>query len=325
MTLIRLCAKSFLLFALISQICTNGWAQNYPTKAVRYLVTDSAGGFADALARTVAAGLTEVFGQQVVVENRTGAGGNIAATYASKMPPDGYLLLQVSQTHTVNVTLYRGLQYDLVRDFAPVTRVGTSPGIVIVHPSLPVKSIAELVKLAKAKPGVITYASAGSGTPTYVAPELFKMMAAVDILHVPYRGGGEAITAVMSGETSVYFAPVTTGLPAVRSGRLRPLAVTSTQRLATMPEIPTIAESGYPGYESGFWYGLMVPSKTPKETIAAIRDATVAALKRPEMVRRFQDMVVTPVNEQPEEFSAFIKSEIEKWGKIIRATGLTAN
>jgi tripartite-type tricarboxylate transporter receptor subunit TctC len=325
MAILRSCAKLLMLICVIWQFAANSWAQNYPVKVVRYLVTDSAGGFADALGRIVAAGLTEVFGQQVIVDNRTGAGGNIAAAIAAKAPADGYMVLQVSQTHTVNVTLYRNLSYDLVRDFAPVTRIGTSPAIVIVHPSLPVTSIAELVKLAKAKPGAITYASAGSGTPTFVSAELFKTMAGVDILHVPYRGGGEAITAVVSGETPVYFAPLSTGLPQVRSGRLRPLAVTSAKRLPLLPELPTIAESGYPGFESGFWYGLMVPAKTPKEIIATIREATVAALKRPDVSKRMQDIVVTPIGDPPEEFAEFIKSEIEKWGKIIRATGLTAN
>lgn len=318
-------AKLLLLVGLISQFAANGWAQIYPTKIVRYVVSDSAGGFADALARVVAAGLTDVLSQQVIVENRTGAAGNIAAAYAAKAPADGYTLLQLSQTHTVNFTLYRNLQYDLLRDFAPVTRISTSPAVVTVHPSLPVRSIAELVKLAKTRPGVITYASAGTGTPTYIAAELFKTMAGVDMLHVPYRGGGEAITAVISGETPVYFAPITTGLAPIRAGRLRPLAVTSARRLPLLPELPAIAESGYPGYEAGVWYGLVVPAKTPKETITAIREATVAVLKRPEVVKRMQDMVVTPVGDQPEEFAAFIKSEIDKWGKIIRAMGLTAN
>ena len=325
MAMLRSCVKLLMLICLIWQFAADSYAQNYPAKVIRYLVTDSAGGFADALGRIVAAGLTEVFGQQVIVENRAGAGTTIGTAIGAKAPADGYTVVQVSQTATVNVTLYRNLSYDLVRDFAPVTRVGTSPAIVIVHPSLPVKSIADLVKLAKARPGAITYASAGSGTPTFVTAELFKTVAGVDILHVPYRGGGEAITAVASGETPLYFAPPATGLPHVRSGRLRPLAVTSAKRLPSMPELPTIAESGYPGFESGFWYGLMVPAKTPKETIAAIREATVAVLKRPDAIKRMDDIVVTPVGDQPEEFAAFIKSEIEKWGKIIRATGLTAN
>jgi tripartite-type tricarboxylate transporter receptor subunit TctC len=325
MAMLRSCAKLLVLICLTWQFSANAWAQNYPAKVIRYVVTDSAGGLADALGRIVAAGLTEVFGQQVLVDNRTGAGGNIAAAFAAKAPADGYMVLQISQTHTANVTYYRNLSYDLVRDFAPVTQIGSSPAIVVVHPSLPVKSITELVKLAKAKPGAITYASAGSGTTTFTSGELFKSVAGVDMLHVPYRGGGEAITAVVSGETPVYFAPLSAGLPQVRAGRLRPLAVTSTKRLSLMPELPTVAESGYPGFESGFWYGLVVPAKTPRETIATIREATVAALKRPEVSKRMQDIVVAPVGDQPEEFAAFVKSEIEKWGKIIRATGLTAN
>lgn len=318
-------AKLLLLIGLISQFAANGWTQNYPSKLVRYVVADSAGGFADAVGRSVAAGLTEIFGQQVLVENRTGAGGNIGAAYAAKAPADGYLMLQLSQAHTVNVTLYRHLAYDLLRDFAAVTRVGSSPTIVVVHPSLPVKSIAELVKLARAKPGAITYASAGSGTMTFVSAELFKTVAAVDVMHVPYRGGGEAITAVISGETPLYFAPLSTGLPPVRAGQLRALAVTSRERLPMAPELPTVAESGYPGFESGVWFGLMVPAKTPKETIATIRQATVGALDRPEVRKRMQNIGFTPITDQPDEFTAFIKSEIQKWGKIIRAAGLTAD
>jgi tripartite-type tricarboxylate transporter receptor subunit TctC len=318
-------AKLLLLLALGSQLAAEGWAQNYPSRLVRYVVADSAGGFADAVGRSVAAGLTDVFGQQVIVENRTGAGGNIGAAYAAKAPPDGHLMLQLSQAHTVNVTLYRNLSYDLLRDFAAVTRVGSSPTIVVVHPSLPVKSIAELVKLAKARPGAITYASAGSGTMTFVSAELFKTVAKIDVMHVPYRGGGEAITAVMSGESPVYFAPLSTGLPPVRAGQLRALAVTSRERLAMAPEFPTVSESGYPGFESGVWFGLMVPAKTPKETVAAIRQATVSALDRPDVRKRLLNIGFTPVVDQPDEFTVFIKSEIEKWGKIIRAAGLKAD
>jgi tripartite-type tricarboxylate transporter receptor subunit TctC len=206
-----------------------------------------------------------------------------------------------------------------------VTRVGSSPTIVVVHPSLPVKSIAELVRLAKARPGAITYASAGSGTMTFVSAELFKTVAKIDVMHVPYRGGGEAITAVMSGESPVYFAPLSTGLPPVRAGQVRALAVTSRERLAMAPEFPTVSESGYPGFESGVWFGLMVPAKTPKETVAAIRQATVSALDRPDVRKRLLNIGFTPVVDQPDEFTVFIKSEIEKWGKIIRAAGLKAD
>lgn len=322
---IRSRANLLLLIGLSCQFAANGWAQNYPTKTVRYLVSDSAGGLADAVGRIVAAGLAEVFGQQVVVDNRTGGGGNIAATIAVKAPADGYTVFQMSQTLTVNATLYRRLPYDLMRDFAPVTRLGWSPAIIIIHPSLPVKSIAELVKLAKARPGAINFASAGPGTPTFLAPELFKKLAGIDLVHVPYRGGGEAITAVISGETPLYFAPLSTGLPPVRAGRLRALAVTSATRLSFMPELPTVAESGYPGFESGFWFGLIVPARTRNETIAAIHQATVAVLHRAEVIKRMQDIVFTTVGDQPDQFAAFIKSEIEKWGEVIRATGLTAD
>ncbi|MDO8595523.1 MAG: tripartite tricarboxylate transporter substrate binding protein [Sulfuricaulis sp.] len=312
---------------MIWQFAANSWAQNYPVKVIRYLVPDSAGGSSDTVGRIVAAGLTQVFGQQVIVENRTGAGTTIGTAIAAKAPADGYMVLQLSQSGTPSVTLYRNLSYDLVRDFAPVTRIGSLPLIVVVHPSLPVKSITELVKLAKAKPGAITYASAGVGTATFIAAELFKTVAGVDMLHVPYRGGGETITAVVSGQTPFFFAPPSTGLSHVRSGRLRPLAVTSTKRLPSLPELPTVAESGYPGFEFEVWYGLVVPAKTPKEIIGAIREATVAALKRPEVSKRMQDIdiIVARDGDPPEEFAEFIKSEIEKWGKIIRAAGLTAN
>jgi tripartite-type tricarboxylate transporter receptor subunit TctC len=323
--MLRFGVKLLLLAGLSLQFAGNGWAQSYPGKLVRYVVADSAGGFADAVGRSVAAGLTEVFGQQVIVENRTGAGGNIGAAYSAKAAPDGYVMLQLSQAHTVNVTLYRNLSYDLLRDLAAVTRVGSSPTIVVVHPSLPVKSIAELVKLAKSKPGAITYASAGSGTMTFVSAELFKSVAAVDVMHVPYRGGGEAITAVISGETPLYFAPLSSALPPVRARQLRALAVTSKERLPMVPELPTVAESGYPGFESGVWFGLMVPAKTPKETIAIIQRGTVAALNRAEVRKRMENIGFTPITDQPDEFTAFIKSEIEKWGKIIRAAGLTAD
>ncbi len=325
MAILQSCAKLLVLICLTWQFSATGWSQNYPSKIVRYVVTDSPGGLADALGRIVASGLTDVFGQQVIVENRTGAGGNIAAAYAAKAPADGYTVLQISQTHTANATYYRNLPYDLVRDFSPVTQIGSSPAIVVVHPSLPVKSITELVKLAKAKPGAISYASAGSGTTTFTSGELFKTVTGVDMLHVPYRGGGEAITAVVSGETPVYFAPLSGALPQVRSGRLRALAVTGPKRLPLLPELPTVAESGYRGFECEFWYGLMVPAKTSKDIIAAIHDATAAALKRPEVSKRMQDIALAPVGDQPDEFTRFVKSEIEKWGKIIRATGLTAN
>ena len=224
---------------LACQFAASGWAQGYPIKTVRLLVSFSAGSGSDTIGRIIAGGLTQVFGQQVIVDNRAGAAGNIGAEIAAKAPPDGYTVFLVNMGHAANVTLYSNLPYDLMRDFAPVTQVASSPSIAVVHPSLPVKSITELVKLAKARPGAINYSSGGVGTPTFVAGELFKAQAGVDMLHVPYRSGGEAITAVVTGEVSVYFAPLSTALPHVRQGRLRALAVTTARRLSLLPEYPT--------------------------------------------------------------------------------------
>jgi tripartite-type tricarboxylate transporter receptor subunit TctC len=299
-------------------------AQSYPVKPIRYLVTTSPGAGADIVGRTVAAGLTEVLGQQVIVENRAGAAGNIGAEIAAKAPPDGYTIFQVAFAHSVNPSIYRNVAYDLARDFAPITQLGSAPGIIVVHPSLPVKSLAELVKLAKAKPGAINYASAGTGSPTNIGAELLKSVAGIDLMHVPYRGGGEAITSIVSGETSVYVAPLATALPHVGTGRLRPLAVTSATRIAVARDVPTVAELGYAGAESGLWHGLMVPVKTPKQTIATLHSAALAALKRPDVARRLHDMGYTTVGDQPEQFAQFLQAEIEKWRKVVRAIGLKA-
>jgi tripartite-type tricarboxylate transporter receptor subunit TctC len=318
MTVLRACTRWAGLGALACLFAAAGWAQGYPVKPVRLLVPFSAGSGTDTIGRIVASGLTEAFGQQVVVENRAGAAGNIGAELAAKAPPDGYTVLLGNLGHAASVSLYAKLPYDLVRDFAPVTQLATTPSIVVVHPSLPVKSIGELVRLAKAKPGAINYASGGVGTPTFVSAELFKGQAGVDLLHVPYRSGGEAIIGVVTGESPVYFAPLSTGLPHVQHGKLRALGVTSAKRLTLLPELPTVAEQGYPGYQAGNWYGLLVPARTPKEAIAAIHKAALAALKNPGVTKRLMDLGFILVGDQPEEFAAHIKSEIEKLARIIR-------
>jgi tripartite-type tricarboxylate transporter receptor subunit TctC len=310
---------------LLWPFAPDGWGQNYPVKVVRYLVPGSAGSGADVLGRIVAGGLTQVFGQQVIVEDRTGAGGNIGAEVAAKAPADGYTLFQISMTHALNVSLYRNLPYDLLRDFAPVTQLASSPSVVVVHPSVPVKSIGELVKFAQARPGAINYASAGTGTPTFLAAELFKGQAGVDMVHVPYKGGAEAMTSVLSGETSVYFASIGVALPFVRQGTLRALAVTTARRLPFLPQYPTVAEMGYPAYQSGNWYGMMVPAKTPKETIATLRDAVVAALNKPDVSKRLTALGCVAIGDKPEEFAAHIKAEIATLAKIVREFNLTAD
>jgi tripartite-type tricarboxylate transporter receptor subunit TctC len=305
-------------------IAQDGWAQ-YPVKPVRYLMPQPAGSGADTVGRIVAQGLTQVWGQQVIVDNRTGAAGNIGAEIGARAAPDGYTILQVSLTHAVNASLYKNLAYDLRRDFAPVTQLASSPSLVVVHPSLPVKSMADLVKVAKAKPGAINYASAGAGSATFLSTEMFKAQAGIDLLHVPYRGGGEAITSVMAGETSVYFAPVSTALPHVRTGKLRPLAVTTAKRLQLLADLPTVAETGYPGYESGSWYGLLLPLKTPKQVVAAVHEASMRALDLPDVRRRLVDLGYIIIADQPAEFGAFLRLEVEKLAKIVQQSGATAN
>lgn len=312
-------SRTFLLLAALLPAAAG--AQAYPVKPVRYLVAFSAGSGADTIGRIVAAGMTQTLGQQVVVENRTGAAGNIAAELAAKSPPDGYLLFQASQTHATNVSLYRNLPYDVVRDFAPVTLLATSPSVLVVHPSVPAKSVKQLVALARAKPGALNYASTGAGSATFLAGEMFKTHAGVNLLHVPYRGGGEALTAVITGEVSVYVAPLAPTLPLIQQGRVRALAVTTARRLSFLPDYPTVAESGYPGYEIGNWYGLVVPAKTPREIITTVRNATASAMAGPAVNKRMTDLGYVIIGNQPDEFAAFIRSEIEKLGKIIRQVG----
>ncbi len=324
MAIIRFAMKSLVLVCLIFAAAGHGWAQGYPAKPVRYLVAFSAGSGADTLGRIVGGALAEAFGQQVVVENRTGAAGNIAAELAANAPADGYLIFQASLTHAVNATLYRNLSYDLVRDFAAATQLASAPMLVVVHPSLPVKSIGELARLAKARPGAINYASAGIGSATFLAAEMFKAAAGADLMHVPYRGGGEAIIAVMTGESTVQFGPLASWLPHVRQGRGRALAVTSSKRLPFLADYPTVAET-FPGYEAGNWYGLVVPAKTPKEIVSAIRTAVAAALNKPAVNKRLADLGYVVIGDQPDEFAAHIRSEVDKLGNVIRRLGVTVN
>jgi len=309
----------------LAAMASPAFAQNYPAKTVRMVVPFSAGSGSDTIGRMVAGALSEGFGQQVIVDNRAGAAGNIGAEIVAKAPADGYTLLFANIGHAANVTLYRNMAYDIQRDFATVTQVASSPANVVQHPSLPVKSNAELVRLAKAKPGAINYASGGAGTATFIAAELFTGPAGIRLLHVPYRAGGEALTSVLSGETSVYFAPLATALPHVRQNRLRALAVTSTKRVALLPELPTVAELGYRGYQSGNWYGILVPAKTPREIIATLRNQTVTALAAPALNKRLVDLGYISIGDTPEEFAAHIKAEIASLAKVLRDLNVTAN
>lgn len=307
-----LCVASFALIQTCAQ------AQSYPTRHIRLLVPFSAGSGSDTIGRIIAKGLAQHLGQQVIVDNRAGAAGTIGAEVVARANPDGHTMLLVNMAHAASVSMIRNLPYDLRRDLAPVTQIASSPSIVVVHPSLPANSLQTLVKLAKGKPGDIHYASGGIGTPTFLAGELFKERAGIDLLHVPYRSGGEAMTAVLSGQISVYFAPLAAALGHVRHGRLRPLAVTSPKRVAVLPEAPTVEESGYPGYQAGNWYGLAVPVKTPTEIIAAIRGAALNALQSPETGKALTELGYVLIGDEPEQFAEHINTEVDKLAKILR-------
>ena len=323
MTILRFTLTALTLVCLTIEPVAEGRAQDYPSKPIRYIVTSSPGSGLDIYGRIIAGGLTEVLGQQVFVENRAGAGGNIAAAIAAKTPADGYTLLQINNNHTINVTLYRNLTYDVIRDFSPIAKVFQSPYIIAVHPSLPVKSISELIKLAKSRPGELTYSSAGAGSGTFMATALFKSQTGVDMLHIPYVGGGPALRAVLSGEVPVYSPPLSSAITHIPQ-RLRALAVTSGKRHSLLPGVPTVAES-VPGYEFDAWAGLMVPVNTPKEVIARVRSAVVSALNSPEVSKRLRDLGNDFVGDQPGELAAFLKQDIEKMAKLIRQNRLTAD
>jgi tripartite-type tricarboxylate transporter receptor subunit TctC len=293
-------------------------AQQYSAKPLRFIVPFSPGSGSDTIARIIATALPEALGQQVIVDNRAGAAGNIGAELAAKALPDGYTMLLVILGHAANVTLYKNLPYDLTRDFTPVVQLASTPSVLVVHPSLPARSVAELVSLSKSKPGAISYSSGGVGTPTFIAGELFKLQAKVNMLHVPYRAGGEALTAVLSGETSVYFAPIAPALPHVKAGKLRALAVTSKSRFPLLQEYPTVAELGYPSYQTGNWYGLVVPARTPPEIVASLNKAVLTVLSNPAVNKKLVDSGYLVIGDTPAQFAAHIKAEIANLGQILK-------
>lgn len=316
MALFKSCLKLAIVVCSVGQFAAQSYAQNYPTKVVRYMVPGSTGSGGDVLGRVVAAGLAQSFGQQVVVENRAGASGKIGTEQAAKAPPDGYLLLQLQIAHALYASAAKNPSYDLQREFAPVTQLVAAPNVVVVHPSLPVKSIAELIKAAKARPGALNFATAGPGSSTFIATETFRVLTGIDIVQVHYNGGGPTLIGVVTGECQVYFAPFATAIPFIQQGRLRPLAVTTSQRMPAAPDLPTVAQAGVPGYEFSNWYGLAVPAKTPRETIATIRNAVVTVFNRPEVKKTIADLGAIPVASQPEEFAAYIKSQIATLTKV---------
>jgi len=316
-------AVATMLFIAASSLLTVAHAQVAPTRSVRFVVPFAPGGGVDFTARILAQKLSDSWSQQVVVDNRPGAGGIIGTELVAKSPADGYTLLMGSiGSVSINPGLYRKLPYDPLRDFAPVTQIGFVPNIVVVHPSLPVKSIRELIALARAKPGALVYGTGGSGTSNHLSGELFKTMADVDIRHIPYKVGAQATSDLIGGQLSVMFDNFPTSLPHVRAGKLRPLAVTSAVRSSAAPEVPTVAESGLPGYEITGWVGVLAPAGTSKDTISMLHAEIAKVLKLSDLREKFANLGAEAGSSTPEQFAAFIQSEIAKWGRVIKAAGI---
>ena len=300
-------------------------AQDYPVRAVRLIIPFAPGGSNDILGRLIAARLTDSLGQQVVVDNRGGAGGTIGAELAAKSPPDGYtMVIGHIGTLAVNPTLYKKLAYDPLKDFQPISLIAKVPNIMVVHPTVPAKSVQELVALAKAKPRALVYGSGGNGGAGHLATEYFKLMAKVDLVHVPYKGTGPAIIDLLAGQTQLVFAGVPGISAQVRAGKLRALGVSTTKRLAVFPDVPTIAES-VPGYEATQWYGVLGPAGIPKPVVARLNQDIVKALQTREMQERLAADGAEPLSSTPEEFHAFIKAEIARWAPVIKAAQIRAD
>lgn len=301
------------------------WAQAYPAKPVRLVVAFPAGGGIDTVTRLVAPKLTEALGQQMIVDNRVGASGNIGTDYVAKSAPDGYTVLMAYASHASNAALFTKLPYDTVRDFQPVSLIGAVPHVILVNPSLPVKTIAELIKLAKARPGDITYSSPGNGTPLHLATELLKVTAGIDIRHIPYKGASPAMVSTMSGETQLTITTFVVATPLMKAGRLRAIAVASEKRVSTFSSLPTVAESGIKGTESNSWYGMLVPAATPRPVVNRLHAALLKALAAPDVKARFAEQSVEISGSTPEEFDKLIRDEIAKWSKVVKVSGAKAD
>lgn len=313
------------LTALSLIACTfalpGAWAQAYPVKPVRVIIPWPPGGSNDVVGRLVMQKLAQSLGQQFVVDNRAGAAGSIGAELVAKAPPDGYTLMVHSTTHVGNGTLYKNLPYDVVKDFSGVGLLSAQPGVLTVHPSLPVKSVREFIALAKSRPGQILYSSSGNGSAPHLSMALFVSMAGIDIVHVPYKGGVPQVTALVSGETQSSLATISTVITHIRNGRLRPLGVSSAKPSKTLPGIPTIAESGVPGYEMAPWIGVFAPRGTPKNIIDRLNTEVNKALAQPDIVQKLEAQALDPWPSTPQELDARLKTDFDKYAKLIRMSG----
>ena len=297
-------------------------AQSYPAKPIRFVVPFPPGGPLDTVARALGQKMTEAWGQPVLVDNRPGAGGGIGADIVAKSPGDGYtMLMGAVSTHAINVSLYAKIPYDPLKDFIPVTQVANVPNVLVVHPALPVNSVQELIALAKKSPGTLNFASGSNGSTGHLAGELFKSMAGIDMQHIPYKGAAPATSDLIAGQVSLMFDNLASATPLIKSGKLRALAVTTLKRTPFFPDLPTISESGLPGFDLSTWFGVFVPAGTPPEIVARLNAELVRILKTPEMRERMASLGAEPVGNTSAEFLAYIKSEIPKYARVIRDSG----
>lgn len=300
-------------------------AQNYPAKPVRIVVGFAAGGPTDVVGRLLSQKLTEKWGQPVVVEPRTGAGGNIAAEFVARSPGDGYTLLVPAFAHAVNPSLYPNLPFDTEKDFVPVALLTTSANLLAVHPSVPARNLRELIALAKSKPGQLTYGSAGVASASHLAGELLNSMAGIKITHIPYKGAAPASVDLVGGHISAAFPSISLAAEHARAGRLRLIGIAALKRADSLPDVPTLAEAGVPGFEVLSWYGLLAPAGTPTEIVMRLNQEVTRGLNEPDSVERIRAIGAEPAKSTPMEFGAFLKKEIAKWARVIRASGIRAN
>lgn len=312
------------LCVALSCLVSAASAQQYPTRTVRLIAHSSPGGTSDILGRLVAQKLTEALGQQVVVENRAGASGIIGVEVAAKSAPDGYTMLITQTSIAINPSMFAKLPYNALRDFAPITQLVAAPNVLVVHPSVPAKTVKEFIALAKARPGSLINGSPGQGTSPHLSAELFKIMSGIKLEHVQYKGAGMAIVGLLAGEVPVMFTTPPTAMPYLKANRLRPLGVTTLARIEALPDVPTISEAGVPGYESVQWFGMLVPAGTPRPIVDRLHQELTRTLRAPDMKERLTSLGLTAVGSTPEEFGAYIKAETEKWAKVIKSMGIKA-
>ena len=319
----KLSIRSFLLAAIGGLFALTVQAQSYPSKPVRVVVPYPPGGPTDIVARVLFQQVAESTGQQFLIDNRAGAGGNIGAEAVAKAPADGYTLLIGTTAHAINMSLFKSLNYDVQKDLAPVSLLTQGPLVLVTHPQFPANSVKELIDMAKAKPGSLNFASSGNGQSTHLSAELFNSMAGIKMVHVPYKGSAPALGDLMSGQVGIMFDTTLSAMPFVKAGKLKALGVTSPQRTPAAPDVPTIAESGLPGYEVFAWNGVLVPAGTPKAIVAQLNEEIRKAMQLPQVREKFSAQGFAASWNTPDQFAVFVRNEVEKWARTVKASGAT--